>query len=138
MPGPLPGRGRNSTTIYVLLPYIIYVMKARCFSQSPAFLSRTAKERDKKYIVNLRSGTKCKTPLLFCPALLKSGKNIVNNHSFCLIIKLTITKETRGRVSRGRDYRWRDCRGRVLRDFSLFKPNLKKHEGSQCHLQLLC
>jgi hypothetical protein len=48
---------------------------------------------------------------------------------FVLVIKLTIIKETRRRVSRGRDYRWwdrrwKDCRGRVLRDFSLFKPNL--------------
>ncbi len=46
-----------------------------------------------------------------------------------IVIQLTITKETRRRVSRGRDLRWRDrrrrdCRGRVLRDFSLFKPNL--------------
>jgi len=38
-------------TFYVLLPYIIYVMQSRCFSQSPAFLLQTAKERDKKYIV---------------------------------------------------------------------------------------
>jgi hypothetical protein len=37
--------------IYVLLPYIVYVMQSRHFSQYPAFLSRTAKERDKKYIV---------------------------------------------------------------------------------------
>jgi hypothetical protein len=29
----------------------IYVMQSRRFSQSPAFLSRTAKERDKKCIV---------------------------------------------------------------------------------------
>ncbi len=36
---------------YVLLPYIIYVIQSGCFSQSPAFISRTAKERDKKYIV---------------------------------------------------------------------------------------
>ena len=36
---------------YVLLPYIIYVMELGRFSQSPAFLSRTAKERDKKYSV---------------------------------------------------------------------------------------
>jgi hypothetical protein len=36
---------------YVLLPYIIYVMQSRRFSQSPAFVSRTAKERDEKYIV---------------------------------------------------------------------------------------
>jgi hypothetical protein len=47
---------------------------------------------------------------------------------FVLVIKLTITKETRrlvsrGRDQRGRDRRGRDCKGRVLRDFSLFKPN---------------
>ncbi len=36
---------------YVLLPYIIYVMQWGRFSQYPAFLSRTAKERDKKYSV---------------------------------------------------------------------------------------
>jgi hypothetical protein len=36
---------------YVLLPYIIYVMLSRRFSHCPAFLSRTAKERDKKYSV---------------------------------------------------------------------------------------
>ncbi len=49
--GPLVERGRTSYCFYVLLPYIIYVMQSRRFSQSPAFLSRTAKERDKKYIV---------------------------------------------------------------------------------------
>ncbi len=36
---------------YVLLPYIIYVMQSRRFSHCPAFLSRTAKQRDKKYSV---------------------------------------------------------------------------------------
>jgi hypothetical protein len=36
---------------YVLLPYIIYVMPSGRFSHCPAFLSRTAKQRDKKYIV---------------------------------------------------------------------------------------
>jgi hypothetical protein len=36
---------------YVLLPYIIYVMESGRFSQYPAFLSRVAKERDKKYSV---------------------------------------------------------------------------------------
>jgi hypothetical protein len=39
---------------YVLLPYIIYyiyVMQSRRFSQCPAFLLLTAKERDKKYSV---------------------------------------------------------------------------------------
>ncbi len=54
------------------------------FSHCPAFLSQTAKERDKKYIVKSRSGTKSKNPYTFCPALLKSEKNIVKNHSFCL------------------------------------------------------
>jgi hypothetical protein len=39
------------TSIYVLLPYIIYVMQSGHFSQCPAFLSLTAKERDKKYSV---------------------------------------------------------------------------------------
>jgi hypothetical protein len=37
--------------VYVLSPYIIYIMQSRRFSQSPAFLSWTAKKRDKKYIV---------------------------------------------------------------------------------------
>ena len=37
--------------IYVLLLYIIYVMQSGRFSQSPAFLSRTAKEWDEKYSV---------------------------------------------------------------------------------------
>ena len=36
---------------YVLLPYITYVMESGRFSQYPAILSRTAKERDKKYSV---------------------------------------------------------------------------------------
>jgi hypothetical protein len=39
---------RDINSYYVLLPYIIYVMQLRRFSQSPAFLSRTAKQRDKK------------------------------------------------------------------------------------------
>ncbi len=39
------------TIFYVLLPYIIYVMQSGHFSQCPAFLSLTAKERDKKYSV---------------------------------------------------------------------------------------
>ncbi len=38
-------------SFYVLLPYIIYVMPSGRFSHCPAFLSRTAKQRDKKYIV---------------------------------------------------------------------------------------
>jgi hypothetical protein len=57
------------------------------FSQCPAFLLLTAKERDKKCIVkspNRRSGTKSKIPSTFCPALLKSAKQIVKNHSFRL------------------------------------------------------
>ncbi len=33
---------------YVLLPYITYVMQSGRFSQCPALLSQTAKERDKK------------------------------------------------------------------------------------------
>ncbi len=37
--------------LYVLLPYITYVMESGRFSQYPAILSRTAKERDKKYSV---------------------------------------------------------------------------------------
>ena len=36
---------------YVLLPHIIYVMESGRFSQSPAFLSQTVKERYKKYSV---------------------------------------------------------------------------------------
>ncbi len=39
------------TKFYVLLPYITYVMESGRFSQYPAILSRTAKERDKKYSV---------------------------------------------------------------------------------------
>ncbi len=47
---------------------------------------------------------------------------------YVLVIKLT--KETRQRVFRGRDYRWgdrkgTDRRGRVLKDLSLLKPNLR-------------
>jgi hypothetical protein len=41
----------GTTYFYVLLPYIIYVMQLGRFSQSPAFLSRTAKEWDEKYSV---------------------------------------------------------------------------------------
>ncbi len=43
--------GPIQNIFYVLLPYIVYVMQSRRFSQHPAFISRTAKERDKKYIV---------------------------------------------------------------------------------------
>ena len=38
---------------YVIWPYIIYVMESVRFSHSPAFLLRTAKERDKKYSVKM-------------------------------------------------------------------------------------
>jgi hypothetical protein len=41
---------RDINSYYVLLPYIIYVMQSRRFSQCTAILSWTAKERDKKYI----------------------------------------------------------------------------------------
>ncbi len=41
----------NLIFYYVLLPYIIYVMQSGRFSQCPAFLLQTAKERDKKYSV---------------------------------------------------------------------------------------
>jgi hypothetical protein len=44
---------RDINSYYVLLPYIIYVMQSRRFSQYPAFISRTAKEWDKKCIVKL-------------------------------------------------------------------------------------
>ncbi len=54
------------------------------FSQCPAFLPRTAKERDKNYSVKSPSGTKSKIPSTFCPALLKLEKNIVKNHSCCI------------------------------------------------------
>ena len=40
------GHFEGAKTFYVLLPYISYVMEAGRFSQCPAFLSRTAKERD--------------------------------------------------------------------------------------------
>jgi hypothetical protein len=43
--------GRQNLHFYVLLPYIIYVMQSRRSSQCPALFSRTAKQRDKKYIV---------------------------------------------------------------------------------------
>ena len=42
---------RDINSYYVLSPYIIYVMQSGHFSQFPAFLSLTAKERDKKYSV---------------------------------------------------------------------------------------
>jgi len=70
---------------YVLLPYIIYVMQSGRFSQCPAFLGETAKERDKKY-----------NPSTFCPALLKSEKNIVNNHSCCFSHQTDPGDETEG------------------------------------------
>ncbi len=44
-------RNPEKNLFYVLLTYIIYVMQSRRFSQCPAFLSRKAKQRDKKYIV---------------------------------------------------------------------------------------
>jgi hypothetical protein len=40
--------------VYVLLPYITYVTQSGRFSQCPAFLSRMAKERDKKYSVKIK------------------------------------------------------------------------------------
>ncbi len=70
--------------VYVLLPYITYVTQSGRFSQCPAFLSRMAKERDKKYSVKSPQRYKSKIPSTFCPALLKSEKNIVRNHSFCI------------------------------------------------------
>ncbi len=42
---------RKKRLMYVLLPYITYVMQSGRFSQCPAILSQTAKERDKKYSV---------------------------------------------------------------------------------------
>jgi len=42
---------RDINSYYVLLPNIIYVMQSRRFSQYPAILSWTAKERDKNYSV---------------------------------------------------------------------------------------
>jgi hypothetical protein len=50
---------------YVLLPHIIYVMQSRRFLQYPAFLSRTAKERDKKYIVKIAVAVQNVKPLYF-------------------------------------------------------------------------
>jgi hypothetical protein len=48
---PLFKKLRDIIFFYVLLPYIIYFMQSRHFSQYPAFISLKAKERDKKYIV---------------------------------------------------------------------------------------
>ena len=42
---------RDINSYYVLLPYIIYVMPSGRFSQCPASLWQTAKERDIKYSV---------------------------------------------------------------------------------------
>jgi hypothetical protein len=53
-PSALGGPGGSNDPcdpFYVLLPYIIYVMPSGRFLHYPAFLSRTAKERDKKYSV---------------------------------------------------------------------------------------
>ncbi len=48
----IPKNLKNLLSIfYVLLLYIIYVMESGRFSQCPAFLSQTGKERDKKYSV---------------------------------------------------------------------------------------
>jgi hypothetical protein len=52
---PFPGKSEFKNIVfyifYVLLPYITYVTQSGRFSQCPAFLSRMAKERDKKYSV---------------------------------------------------------------------------------------
>jgi hypothetical protein len=71
-------------------------MQSGHFSQCTAFLSPTAKERDKKYSVNRRSGTKSKIPSTFCPALLKSAKQIVNKHSFSFNHQTDQGKKTEG------------------------------------------
>jgi hypothetical protein len=47
----LQGLGKQMNIFYVLLPYFIYFMESGRFSQFHAFLSRTAKKRDKKYSV---------------------------------------------------------------------------------------
>ena len=72
---------RSEIILYVLLPYIIYVMESDHVSQSPAFLLQTAKERDKKYSAKLQQRFKKKNPSTLYHALLKSAKNIVNNHT---------------------------------------------------------
>jgi hypothetical protein len=61
----LPGTVGYYIIFYVLLPYIIYVMPSGRFSHCPAFLSRTAKQRDKKYIVKSPQRYKKKKPLYF-------------------------------------------------------------------------
>jgi hypothetical protein len=45
---------------------------------------------------NRRSGTKSKIPCTFYPALLKSAKQIVNNHSFCFSHQTDQGEETEG------------------------------------------
>jgi hypothetical protein len=50
----------------------------------PHFSRGRQKSGTKSTSYNRRSGTKSKKPSTFCPALLKSEKNIVKNHSFCL------------------------------------------------------
>jgi hypothetical protein len=71
-------------------------MESCRFSQYPAILSRTAKERDKKYSVKCRSGTKSKIPCTFYPALLKSATQIANNNSFCFSHQTDLGEETEG------------------------------------------
>ncbi len=54
------------------------------FHNVPHFSRRWQKSGTKSTSKNRRSGTKSKIPSTFCPALLKSAKQIVKNHSFRL------------------------------------------------------
>ena len=87
---------------------------------------------------------KVKSPLLFVPLFWNQRNKLSTIILFALVIKLTITKVRDGGFRdggiRGRDRRWRDCRGRVLRDFSLFKPyliNMNVHSATcSCSIEL--
>ncbi len=96
------------------------------FYNVPHFSRGRQKSGTKSTAYNRRSGTKCKTPLLFVPLFWNNMRQKVTktiNAPLILkmrdiIIKCGIRMERY--CSRGRDER-----GRMWIDFSLFKPNLK-------------
>jgi hypothetical protein len=59
-------------------------MQSDRFSQCPALLAEGKRAGQKVHRKIAAVVQKVKSPLLFCPALLKSAKQIVKNHSFRL------------------------------------------------------
>jgi hypothetical protein len=91
-------------SFYVLLPYIIYVMQSRRFFTISRISLADDKRAGQKVHRKIAAAVQNVKPLYFLSRSFEiRGKYCQHSFFLSIVIKLTITKETRRRVSRGRD-----------------------------------